>query len=407
MEISFLGGASEVGRLGMLLRHQGITLLFDYGIQPADPPEYPMEAPPVDTLFLSHSHLDHCGMIPVVSRRSETDVLMTSVTSAVANILLEDSIKVSKIEGFPQPYSKQDIKTMNRNILPIGYGDTIEIGGFQVGVHSAGHIPGSSMFEVRGSQTLLFTGDLQTIDTRLVRGARPVGCDVLIMESTYAGRFHPDRAVTEEAFLRKVQDVVERGGVALVPCFAVARTQEILMVLSEMDFDVWLDGMGRGVSQVYLRHPSFLRSVKKMRSAFGRSRIIRSHHGREKALQGEVIVTTSGMLSGGPALFYLDRLKDDPRNAVILTGYQVEGTNGRSLLEEGLIEIYGARTKVTCEVAYYDFSSHADHEDLVSFVEGCDPSTVVLMHGEAREELTGALEGRECILPMEGEWHSF
>ncbi len=406
MEVNFLGGASEVGRLGMLLRHQGATLLFDYGIQPLDPPKYPLEAPPVDSFFLTHSHLDHCGMVPVISRKSETDLLSTPVTFDVANILLEDSIKVSKAEGFPQPFTKQDIRTMNRDLVSVEYGDSQDIGGFEVEVHSAGHIPGSSMFEMVGHQTVLFTGDLHTINTQLVWGAHPVKCDVLVIESTYAGRNHPDRLSTEDAFLGKVQEVVERGGVALVPCFAVARTQELLMVLSRTDHEVWLDGMGRDVSQVYLRHPSYLRSLKKLKNALRRSRVVRSYHGREKALLGDVIVTTGGMLDGGPVLFYLDRLKEDPRNAVILTGFQVDGTNGRSLLDEGVIDLYGVRTRIGCEVDSYDFSAHAGHDDLVKFVEGCDPSKVILMHGDARERLAEALEGRECLLPKEGQWYS-
>jgi putative mRNA 3-end processing factor len=404
MNISFLGGASEVGRLGMLLRHQGATLLFDYGIQPMDPPQYPMEAPPVDALFLSHAHLDHCGMVPVVSSRYDTEVLSTPLTLDIANILLEDSMKVSRIEGYPEPFTKADVKAMNRNAVAIDYGDIMEIGGFEVEVHSAGHIPGSCMFELSGYKTILFTGDLHTINTHLVWGAHPVKCDVLIVESTYAGRDHPERGETEQSFLKKVEEVVDRGGVALVPCFAVARTQEILMVLSQTEHEVWLDGMGRDVSQVYLRHPSYLRSSKRLKRALRGTHVVRSSHGRERALKGDVIVTTGGMLDGGPVLFYLARLRDDSKSAVIITGYQVEGTNGRRLLDEGVIDIHGVTTKVNCEVASYDFSAHAGHEHILRFVDGCDPAKVILMHGESREALAQAIEGRECILPKEGEW---
>ena len=102
MDIQFLGGAAEVGRLGMLLRDQGTTLLCDYGLAPSDPPQYPMEAPPVDALLLSHSHLDHCGMIPVVTRQSETKTYTTPVTLEVANLLLKDSLKISAAEGYPE-----------------------------------------------------------------------------------------------------------------------------------------------------------------------------------------------------------------------------------------------------------------------------------------------------------------
>ncbi len=318
---------------------------------------------------------------------------------------MEDSIKVSKNEGFPQPYTMKDIESVGRSAVTIDYGDLLKIGSFEVQVHSAGHIPGSCMFEMNGKRTVLFTGDFHTIDTHLVEGASPVVCDVLIMESTYAGRSHPDRRETESAFLAKIKEVVERGGVALVPCFAVARTQEILMTLADSDFEVWLDGMGREVSQHYLRHTSYVRSRRDLRRALKRTEIVRSPYGREKALGGDVIVTTGGMMDGGPVMFYLDRLKDDTRNGVLLTGYQVEGTNARSLIDQGTVEIKGAKTGVSCEVVYFDFSAHAGHEELVEFVEGCDPSTVILMHGDSRQDLADDLSGLECLLPKEGEWY--
>ncbi len=406
MEIKFLGGASEVGRLGMLLSGGDPTLLFDYGVQPTDPPQYPLEAPPVEALLLTHSHLDHCGMVPVISRRYDADIIATPVTFDVAKVLLEDSIKVSKNEGFPQPFTREDIRSVGKNAVTIDYGDLLRMGNVEVDVHSAGHIPGSCMFEVNAEQTVLFTGDLQTMDTRLVKGAQPVGCDVLVIESTYAGRSHTSRQETERAFLGKVGDIVERGGVAVVPCFAVARTQEILMSLADSDYEVWLDGMGREVSQLYQRHPSYLRSRHELRRALLRTEVVRSASGREAALRGDVIVTTGGMMDGGPVLFYLGRLKDDSRNGVLLTGYQVEGTNGRRLLEHGSIEIHGVRTKIDCEVESFDFSAHAGHEQLVEFIDACDPATVVLMHGDSREALAEALEGRASLLPTEGEWHT-
>lgn len=404
MDVHFLGGASEVGRLGMLLRHGGGTLLFDYGIKPEDPPQFPLQAPPVEGLLLTHSHLDHCGMVPVVSSRHETDVFATPVTADVANILLEDSLKVSQQEGYPEPFTKADIQAMNRHLVTVAPGDRLEVGGTEVVVHPAGHIPGSSMFEVTDGETLLFTGDIHTIDTHLMPAVRPQPCDVLVVESTYAGRRHPPREETERAFLDRVEEVVEGGGLALVPCFAVARTQEVLMALADSGLEVWVDGMGRRVSEAYLRHPRSLRSPRDLRRALRRSRVVRSPRGRSAALRGDVIVTTGGMLDGGPVLHYLSRVKDDPQSALLLTGFQVEGTNGRRLLEEGVVEIYGAPTRVHCQVERFDFSAHAGHQGLVEFVEGCDPETVVLMHGEARHALAEALEGRECLMPLEGEW---
>ncbi|MFQ5553016.1 MAG: MBL fold metallo-hydrolase RNA specificity domain-containing protein, partial [Thermoplasmata archaeon] len=187
---------------------------------------------------------------------------------------------------------------------------------------------------------------------------------------------------------------------------AVARTQEVLMVLAETDHEIWVDGMGRQVARMYQRHRRFMRSPKRYERALSRARIVRSQGARDRALRGDVILTTGGMLDGGPVLHYLAALKDDPLSEVLLTGYQVEGTNGRMLLDTRSIDLHGLRVPVEAGVSFHDFSAHAGHAQLVEFVEGCDPTRVVLMHGDAREELAGALEGREVVLPEDGERHT-
>src|SRR2546425_521254 len=311
MDFQFLGGAAEVGRLGIILKKGPPSLLFDYGLLPRAPPQYPMPAPPVDGMFISHAHLDHTGMIPWVTRRQDVDVVLTPPTADVADLLLADSLKIADAEGFDAPFDDSDLRTARRRYRTIDFGDNVDIGDLEITAHPAGHIPGATMYEVNGTETTLFTGDLHTLTTDLVLGARPVHCDTLFIESTYAGRQHPERLKSEHAFLRKIEQVVNRGGLALVPSFAV-----------------------------------------------------------------------------------------------LLTGYQVEGTNGRRLVEEGVIDLYGVTVDIKCEWQKFDFSAHAGHDDLIRFIEGCDPQRVVLMHGENRQILADALEGREVLLPMEGQWHS-
>ena len=407
MDIQFLGGASEVGRLGMLLRQGPETLLFDYGVLPKDPPQYPLKAPPVDLVFVSHAHLDHSGMIPWICGRQDTNVVLTPVTSSVTDLLLKDSLKVADLEGYEPPFDDGDIQATRRNSRTVDFGESLDVGSMEVTLHPAGHIPGATMFEVNGNQTTLFTGDLHTLTTDLVRGAKPVPCDTLVVESTYAGRNHPDRLKTQHEFLRKIEEVNHRGGLALVPAFAVGRTQDILLTLAKGKFDVWLDGMGKTVNGIYLDHPEYLHSAKDLKHAIGRVRVVRTARGARQAMQGEVIVTTSGMLDGGPVIRYLEEVREDPRSAILLTGYQVEGTNGRRLVEEGVVDIHGADVKIRCEWQKFDFSSHAGHNDLVQFIEGCDPQRVVLMHGDNRELLAEALEGREVHMPVEGQWYTF
>jgi putative mRNA 3-end processing factor len=124
---------------------------------------------------------------------------------------------------------------------------------------------------------------------------------------------------------------------------------------------------------------------------------------RKDAARADVIVTTGGMLDGGPVLRYIQGIKDDPRNAIMLVGYQAEDTNGRLLLEQGMVMIDKEPVKVNCEVLKYDFSAHADHNQIVEFIKGCRPENVIIMHSETREEFLKDLDGFNVILPSLGE----
>lgn len=404
MEAHFLGGADEVGSLACLLRNGPDEMLLDYGMTPAKPPKYPRPAPPVDHVMLTHSHVDHSGMIPWLCGRHDTRVLATPMTFLVAEMLTYDTLKVAEYEGFSKPYGNEDIERMRENFEPVLFDEVIRVGDTEVRVHSAGHIPGAAMYEMVGDKSVLFTGDIHTLPTGLVLGAKPVKCDVLILESTYAGRDHENRQKVEYKFLKKVEEIVNRGGKVIVPSFAVGRTQEVLLTLAKNNFEVWLDGMGQAINRHYLSMPEFLRSPKKLRRAVRRTRMVRSPRARGMALKGDVVVCTSGMLDGGPVLEYINRVKRDKDSGILLTGYQVEGTNGRMLKEEGRINLYGATQEIACEVCSFDFSAHAGHSELLTFIERCDPDKVVYCHGDNREELADQVEGRENVLPTEGEW---
>ncbi len=403
MKLNFLGGASEVGALSMVMHHKDVSLIFDHGLLPDDPPQYPMRPPLVDMGFLTHSHLDHCGMMPSLVRQNDVPILSSHPTVEVAELLLYDSLKIADIEGYPKHYEKMDIKDTKAAFDIVGYNSKRDIGGLEVEVHSAGHIPGSCMFELKGEETTLFTGDINTTNARLIWGTHPVECDNLIMETTYGGENHPDRKETEKKFLDKIDETLEKGGQVIVPVFAVGRTQEILMLLNDRDYDVWYDGMGRTVSRIYLNHEGFLRSPKKLQKAISNASEVNSPSSRKQAKQGEVIVTTSGMVEGGPVLEYLREIRNDPNSAVLLTGYQVEGTNGERLLENGMIRDKGATLPVECDIERYDFSAHAGHEELVEFAKGCDPEKIVLMHGDKREEVADDLSEFDVYMPEEGE----
>lgn len=403
MKIQFLGGAEEVGRVGIHVQMERTRLLVDYGFSPSSPPLYPMDVPAIDLALLSHCHVDHSGMIPYLTRAYDVDVLATAPTIALSELLARDSIKVADSEGYPAPYTKEDIKNAKEHFKLIKFNETTDIGGMELHTHSAGHIPGATMFELRGEKTALFTGDLNTIHTQLVWGAHPVKCDILFIEGTYSGNSHPLRSTIERGFRDRVIETVENGGVAVIPSFAVGRTQEMMMLTRDLEYEVWLDGMGRAVTRLMLQSPEHLRSSKRLAKAFKNIKVIHSEFGRKTALKGDVIITTSGMLDGGPVLWYLQHLKGDKKSAVLLTGYQVEGSNGKRLLESRMLDFYGVLEKVNCDISFFDFSAHSGHEELVSFVRGCDPEKVVIYHSDDRQPLADALSEYDVYMPKNGE----
>ena len=399
------------GRLGMLLNNKGANLLFEYGMKPIKPPEYPTAAPPVETAFLTHCHIDHSGMIPWLCGKYGTKVHTTPSTIGVCELLMNDTLKVADSEGYPRPFQPKDIEvTMKHCFRPMKFGDVLDVAGFEVESHSAGHVPGAAMYELRGDNTTVFTGDLHTHNTNLTWGAHPVKCDNLIIEATYAGRLHPDRKKEEQKLIERVKETVEGGGKAIIPCFAVGRTQEVMLILKDLKYDMWVDGMGKTVNRLYLEQPEYIRSERDLRQAKRRFNEVRGAAMREKAMQGEVIVTTGGMLDGGPVIRYLQQERENPKSAVLMTGYQVDGSNGRRLIDSGAIDVRAPGSvmeevpesmRVACQVQQFDLSAHADHNELLKFIRACNPENVVLMHSDNRPALAKDLENEfKVFMPM-------
>lgn len=149
--------------------------------------------------------------------------------------------------------------------------------------------------------------------------------------------------------------------------------------------------------------PGFLKSKRDFLRALGKVREVKGRRMRENAINSDIIISTSGMLDGGPVLGYIQKLMEDEKSAIFVTGYQVEGTNGRSLLENGTITVAGVTMKPKMRVEFFDMSAHAGHDELVSFIKAINPEKVVLMHGDHREELLPDLEGYDVLLPYNGK----
>jgi putative mRNA 3-end processing factor len=406
LKIQFLGGVEEIGRLAMVLETGDIRLLFEYGMSPGKPPSYPLPPPLVDMVLLTHAHLDHSGMIPWLFGQNDQNILTTKLTGEIINLLHKDTIKIAKSEGYAIPYSNNDLKKAKDAIDPIEPLQKRTIGeNYELICHSAGHIPGSLMFELIGDKKILFTGDFNVIDTRIVKGTKPVNCDILFLEGTYAGRDHPKkRDEIEKDLILKIDEVVTRGGVAILPAFAVSRSQELAMVLRKTGYNIWFDGMGKKVSKMFLKYPKHLRSQEELKKALNKINFVHSDHGRKLALKSDVIITSSGMMDGGPVLNYMNKLKDDTKSAVILSGYQVPESNARLLIDKGKLDFYGVKLDIKCEVIYFDFSAHAGHSELIDFAQKCNPEKIVIMHSDNREALIDPLkEFSEVITPTTNE----
>jgi putative mRNA 3-end processing factor len=408
MKFKFLGGAGEVGKIGALLEIEGKRLMFDYGMAPGKPPSFPEPSPRVEEVYLTHAHLDHSGATPWISREYSIPVLGTLVTKEVSEVLLKDACKVAELEGYSLPYDSDDIIELMGNWIELRQEKKRLLGNLSnitVTPYPAGHIPGAMMYEIENSsEKIIFSGDIQFRNLHLLRGAKPRKCDILFLEGTYSGRDHEDRNKLEKEFINDIREVLESGGKAIIAAFGVGRSQEVAMILKDQGFPLWMDGMSNEVLKIFLRHPESISSPQDLSQAKKRIKPVRALKHRMAALKDRAVISTSGMLDGGPVLWYLDRIKDDPKSTVFLTGYQVEGTNGRRLLEEGIIEDKGVEVRVNCKVKYYDFSAHAGHSELVAFAKKCRPEKVVIFHSENRAPLAEDIRDfAEVVTPENNE----
>ena len=407
----YLGGGNEVGNVGIVLEDPSSNrLLLDYGIAPTKPPRYPNEAPHVSNAIITHSHIDHLGMVPWLASNHNTKLHATKLTAAISEMMWYDCHKVSSIEGYPLPWDKRDIDLALSAWQTHSFNKPWTQDDWKLELHRAGHIPGAAMLHVETpNKSVLFSGDFDTRDSQLTVGAQPVKSDVLFVEGTYGGREHPPKQEENARFIERVIEVTDRGGTALVPAFANGRTQDVVMLLHKHlpELNVHVDGMGKRVAKLQMEHPETLRDPTALEAAWRWCRRVSSKSDRKKALDADVIVSTSGMLDGGPSIWYLNRLRHNPKNAILLTGYQARNTGGRRLLEEHRIPIFGKITPIDLELDQYSFSTHAGHQEIVDFAAQCQAEDVVIYHSDptmARPPLADALEknGHRVHTPENG-----
>ncbi|NPA76971.1 MAG: MBL fold metallo-hydrolase [Candidatus Diapherotrites archaeon] len=390
MRIGIYGAGREVGRSAILLESGRSRVLLDYGVKVTeDAPEYPLKFEGlIDGMIVSHAHLDHTGYVPHYFTESETNVFMTPPTHDLSYLLWKDMIKVAKRKEIEPAYNMDAVRLASQYVVRTDYYETTPITSeISYEFYDAGHIPGSALTKLYTKEgTVLYTGDVKVYGTHIQRGADLTGveADVLIMESTYADKSHPDRKVLEQKFVESVKETLDNGGFVILPVFAVGRAQEIVDILVSHGVEnIFFDGMARDATKIILRHPDYITNAKKLKNVMRKVHWIKTQRDRERAIQEPaVLVTTAGMMQGGPVIFYTTALKDDPKSKIIFTGYLVEDTPGRRVLEEGVFEADGYEFKLQMAVERYDFSAHAGRDELFKLVKNVNPQYVVAVHGD-------------------------
>nr|WP_276256901.1 beta-CASP ribonuclease aCPSF1 [Halovivax sp. TS33] len=435
VRVTTLGCCREVGRASFIVHTPNTKILVDCGDKPGAEGEVPYlhvpEAAPlnsIDAVVLTHAHLDHSALLPLLFKYGyDGPIYTTEPTRDLMGLLTLDYLSVASKEGRTPPYSSEQVRKAIKRTIPIEYGDVTDIApDVKLTMHNAGHILGSAVshFHIgNGFYNLVFSGDIHYEPTRLFNGAVNdfPRAEAMVMESTY-GRRNDYQTDTDESEAR-VHDIIrethDQGGTTVIPAFAVGRSQELMLVLEEAmregeipTMPIYLDGMIREATAIHTAYPEYLRDGLRQRilhedeNPFLADQFQQVDGGqemREEIASGDpcVILSTSGMVTGGPIMSWLELLGPDTDNTLLFVGYQAEGTLGRRI-ESGRTEVSlngrgnADRLTLACRIeSVSGFSGHADRAGLEQFVEEMNPrpETILCVHGDdqATDQLSSAL----------------
>ncbi|MBI5159704.1 MBL fold metallo-hydrolase [Candidatus Micrarchaeota archaeon] len=430
MELEFFGGAGEVGRNCFMVSEGRDDLMLDCGVKLGEVEEHPLLSPEdihrVRRIAISHTHLDHIGFLPYMLKKGcKAPIYCTKPTRDMTQLLLSDYQRI----GRGRKITTKDVERVMSACNIVEYGEKV-CDGMTFSFHNAGHILGSAMVLVEGERKkLLYSADVNMRGTKLLDAARTgLEAEVLILECTYGGKEDKLPAVktASNELAEAINQTIIEGGSVLIPTFAVGRGQEILLTLDAYmrsglleKVPIFIDGMIVRANRIY-RH-----NILSARDEIQKSILVSEYdpfkspffHQSERKDRSDVleqqciIVSTSGMLTGGPVLGYLKALADNKRNKLLLVGYQAEGTLGRKLLSgEKKIIIDKEEVDVEMSVGQVPFSAHSDHQSLLQLANSTkELKKVFLVHGDPHkiEDMRADLEKKyEVIVPKNGEVHA-
>ncbi len=416
-----LGGFREVGRSCMLLETESTKILLDAGLNfSADDPYpyidalgYPLSE--IDAIVISHAHSDHTGLLPFIYKMGfDGPVYCTEPTRDLMTLLQFDYLDVSVSQEKTPPYSEADVKNALLHSITREYREVTDIApDVRLTLHNAAHILGSSSVHLNiaeGAHNLVYSGDIKYGLTRLFDNidVKYPRIETLIIESTYGSRdaLQITREEAEQKLIEIIQETTQFGGNVLIPVFGVGRGQEICMVIEDAykrgllsdKNSIYVEGMVREASAIHTAYPEYLRQSLEKRiltndSPFD-SGLFKSvkKEDRDKicAGSGAVILSTSGMMNGGPVIDYFHKLAENPANTLVFVGYLAEGTFGRKI-QQGLKTLPisdNGKTKrldVKMRIETIDgFSGHADFNQLLGYVASLKPKPkkIIVDHGD-------------------------
>ncbi len=428
MDITFLGGTNEIGASCLLINVAGVRILIDAGLRPkavgeAALPALDHLADPPDVILLTHAHIDHIGALPVVHKLfPRVPVFASEPTRALTEIMLLDSAKLQNFLPGAALYNEDDVEH-TLSCLRSLFMNRWHYLAPQVALCfiPAGHLLGAVSILLDTSEgRVVISGDISLTHQRAVPGfsAPNFPADVLILESTYGDGIHPDRQEEERRLVESVTEVVLAGGTALIPSFALGRAQEVILTLRQAHqqketplYPIFVDGLVRTVTDVYNHSRSYLTPTlqKNKGNLFWHLKhvikVSTTKQRYQSLEQPACIVSSSGMLVGGPSVFYARHLIGDSASAIFITGYTDEESPSRKLQQLASgdeLTLNGQKHKVACQVRKFGLSGHADAEQLVQVVEHFKPRQIYLVHGEdGRGALNARLQGRYQVhLPV-------
>lgn len=444
MKLAFYGGAGEVTGSNHMLELGNAKILIDCGMFQGDKvcdekntSPFPYDVASIDAVFVTHAHLDHVGRIPKLFNEGfKGKIYSTPPTRQIAELMFEDTVRIvdreAKEDNHKPLYGEDAVRKTMHNWVVLPYNKDVTIGDLTIRFRDAGHILGSAMLEVEHEgKKLAYSGDLGNSPATLLRDTSLMqGINYLVMEATYGDRNHEDRDERTNLLKKTILDTIKAGGVLMIPAFSIERTQDLLVELNNLvesgqipEIPVFVDSpLAIKVTRVYEENQEYFNQdikdeTRKGDNVFKFPRLRFTEQSRDSiSIKGvhppKIIIAGSGMSNGGRILHHEYNYLNDPKNTLLIIGYQAVGTMGRALVEGAKkVTIFNEEIDVRARIVTINgFSAHKDLNALIEFVGSMKDSLkqVFVVHAEPGSALFFAQRVKDYLsiearVPKAGE----